>query len=131
MDDYGLLRVGGREKHSLLVYDTRHPLTVHAKHSLSGLLVSAEHLRLLHAGPSLLIASLYSQFHIVLDRTLIRSVTPNSGRLPNNGQESVHQPYFPLLQYKTNLPRADITLLQTTASYACTSKQRSIQFYLY
>ena len=56
---------------------------------------------------------------------------PNSTKLPNNGQESVHQPYFLLLQYKTNLPQADTSLLQTTDSYACTNKQQSIQFYLY
>ena len=42
---------------------------------------------------------------------------PNSGQLPNNEQESVHQPYFPLLQYKTNLPQADTSLLRTTDSY--------------
>ena len=56
---------------------------------------------------------------------------PNSGHLPNNGQESVHQPYFPLLQYKINLPQADTYLLQTMDSYMCTNKQRSIKFYLY
>ena len=48
---------------------------------------------------------------------------PNSGHLPNNGQESMHQPYFPLLHYKTNLPRADTSLFRTMDSYVCTNKQ--------
>ena len=56
---------------------------------------------------------------------------PNSRHLPNNRQDSVHQPYFPLLQYKTNLSQADTSLLRTMDSYACTNKQRPIQFYLY
>ena len=53
---------------------------------------------------------------------------PNSGHLPNNGQESVHQPYFPLLYYKTNLARADSFLLRTMDNCACINKQQSIQF---
>ena len=55
----------------------------------------------------------------------------NSRHLPNNEQESVHQPHFPLLQYKTNHPRADTSLLRTVGSYAYTNKQQSIQFHIY
>ena len=61
---------------------------------------------------------------------LVLTDIPNSRHLPNNGQESMHQPHFPLQQYKTNLPRADTSLLRTTDNYACTNKQRSIQFCL-
>ena len=43
-------------------------------------------------------------------------VIPNNGHIPNNWQKSVHQPHFPLLQYKANLLRVDIE--QRTATRA-------------
>ena len=64
----------------------------------------------------------------IVDTYLITDI-PNSGHLPNNGQESVHQPYFP--QYNTNLTRVDMSLLWTTDSCVCTNKQQSIQFHFY
>ena len=75
LDNDGLLRVGGREEYSNRSRDARHPLIIHAKHHLARLLITSEHKRLLHAGPSLLTASLSSRFHIVRGRSLIRSIT--------------------------------------------------------
>ena len=51
----------------------------------------------------------YRPFAITVE-PLIMDI-PSSGHLPNNGQDFVHQPYFPLLLYKTNLPRVDTSLL--------------------
>ena len=73
--DKGLLRVGGREKHSKRPYDAQHPMILHAKHPILTLLVRAEHVRLLHAGPLLLSASLSRRFHLVKGRNVIRSLT--------------------------------------------------------
>ena len=73
--DKGLLRVGGREKHFKRPYDAQHPMILHAKHPISTLLVRAEHVRLLHAGPLLLSASLSRRFHLVKGRNVIRSLT--------------------------------------------------------
>ena len=77
LDDQGLLRVGGRERHSKRSYDVQHPLIVHSRHPLVRILILSEHTRLLHAGPTLLSASLSSRFHIVRGRSVIRSVTRN------------------------------------------------------
>ena len=77
LDDQGLLRVGGRERHSMRSYDVKHPLIIHSRHPLVRILIVSEHTRLLHAGPTLLSASLSSRFHIIRGRSVIRSVTRN------------------------------------------------------
>ena len=58
LDDNGLMRVGGRLAHSTEPYAKRHPLIVPGKHTLTKLIVRTEYCRLLHAGPTLVAASL-------------------------------------------------------------------------
>ena len=74
LDADGILRVGGRQQHSNVSYDTQHPVILHGKHPLTKLLVHTEHLRLLHAGPQLVSASLGRRFYI-LGGKAVRSVT--------------------------------------------------------
>jgi hypothetical protein len=56
IDQMGLIRVGGRLLHSTLPYDTMRPVTLHSNHHFTKLIVSAEHIRLHHAGPQPMIA---------------------------------------------------------------------------
>ena len=72
LDDHGLLRVGNQSK---LEYSLCHPIILHGNHPVTKLLISTEHLRLLHAGPTLIAASLSRRFHIVGSRRVIRSLT--------------------------------------------------------
>jgi len=58
IDKEGLLRVGGRLQQSTLPYQTMHQMILPSNHHFTKLVVSAEHIRLHHAGPQLLIASL-------------------------------------------------------------------------
>ena len=75
IDTKGLLRVGGRQGISQSIsYEAQHPLTLHGKHPLTHLIVHAEHLHLLHAGPTLLSASLATRYHVVKGRMIICSV---------------------------------------------------------
>ena len=74
LDDMGLLRVGGRQQNSKLIYDSQHPLILHGNHPISKLIIRSEHLRLLHAGPLLVAASLNRRFHIIGGRRVIRSI---------------------------------------------------------
>lgn len=74
LDEDKLLRVGGRLENSLLTPDAKHPLLMHHKHHLARLITEEEHIRLLHAGPQQLLASLREQFWIVGGRTLVKSV---------------------------------------------------------
>ena len=75
LDSTGILRVGGRQQHSDMPYSKRYPVILHHQHPLSHLIVHSEHLRLLHAGPTLLSSSLCRRYHIVGCKRLIRSVT--------------------------------------------------------
>ena len=75
LDKEQLLRVSGRESNSKLSYENQHPLIIHGKHPLTKLLIRSEHTRLLHAGPTLLTASLSRQFHIIGCRKIVRSIT--------------------------------------------------------
>ena len=75
LDDKNILRVGGRERNSQLNYDKQHPVILHGTHPLSKLIIRNEHLRLLHAGPTLTAASLNRRFYLIGGRRAIRSVT--------------------------------------------------------
>ena len=65
LDQTSILRVGGRESNAKLSYSKMHPIILHGKHPISKLIIRSEHLRLLHAGPTLLISSLNHRFHII------------------------------------------------------------------
>ena len=75
LDTGGLMRVGGRLHQSMEQYSKRHPLIMPSKHRLTKLIIKSEHLRLLHAGPTLVAASLARRFSIVGVRRAIRDVT--------------------------------------------------------
>ena len=75
LDSKKVLRVGGRESHSNLSYSKIHPIILHGKHPITKLIVRSEHLRMLHAGPTLLSSSLSCRFHIINLRKIIRSIT--------------------------------------------------------
>lgn len=60
-DPEGLLRVGGRLSHSNIPASMQHPIILSGKHVLVRRLIRDEHLRLLHAGPSLVYTSLLSR----------------------------------------------------------------------
>ena len=56
-------------------YSKRHPVILHGKHHLTHIIVQAEHVRLLHAGPTLLTASLCRRYHIVGCQRAVHSIT--------------------------------------------------------
>ena len=75
VDPVGLFRVGGRLHNSKLPYNHIHPIILHGDHPITKLIVRSEHLRMLHAGPTLLSTTVSLQFHIIGCRRLIRSIT--------------------------------------------------------
>ncbi|XP_031340893.1 uncharacterized protein LOC116169002 [Photinus pyralis] len=72
LDSEGILRVGGRLRKSNYQFDKIHPIVLSGKHRLAKLLTLREHLRLLHAGPQLLLYSLRDQFWIISGRSLTK-----------------------------------------------------------
>ena len=51
IDDKDILRLSGRISNSNLHYEQIHPIILHGKHQITKMIIRAEHLRLLHAGP--------------------------------------------------------------------------------
>jgi hypothetical protein len=58
LDSSDIVRVGGRTQNARLPYHTQHQIVLSGKHPVAKLIILTEHLRLLHAGPTLLGASL-------------------------------------------------------------------------
>lgn len=69
VDADGLLRVGGRLRHSNLPEVIKHPIILRS-HSLLSLLILHHHLRTLHGGSQLTLASLRNEFWILRARAV-------------------------------------------------------------
>lgn len=69
----GTLRVVGRLRNTVLFIANKHPVVLSAK-PLSAPLASSNHVRLLHAGPQLLLVTLRQKFCILGGRNFMRSV---------------------------------------------------------
>ena len=74
LDKESYLRVGGRLQHSHLPYDFKHRLISPPAHHITKLTIMNEHLRLRHAGPQLMSASLRQQYWIPRMKQVIRPV---------------------------------------------------------
>ena len=74
MDDSGLLRVKGRLEHSSLPEAAKHPIILAATHPIAKLIIRAEHLRVLHSGPTLTLSSLSTRFHLIGGKKTVWSV---------------------------------------------------------
>ena len=68
------MRVGGRAGHANLPYNKRHPILLPRRHEFTELLIRSEHQRLLHAGATLVSASLSRRFCILNGKRAIRTM---------------------------------------------------------
>ena len=59
---------------SKLAYCMMHPVILSGKHPLTKLMIQTEHVRLLHAGPTLLMSSLNRRYHIVGGKKVVHSI---------------------------------------------------------
>ena len=75
LDSKNVLHVGSREYYSRRLFSNQHPAILKGSHHITGLIIHTEHVRLLHAGPTLLSASLFYPFHIIGCRITVCSVT--------------------------------------------------------
>ena len=60
----GILRVGSCKGNSM-AFAKVYPVILHGNHPITELLIKTEHLRLLHAGLTLLVVSIVHRFHVV------------------------------------------------------------------
>ncbi|XP_052745323.1 uncharacterized protein LOC128199488 [Bicyclus anynana] len=73
----GIIRVGGRIQASDYAFDMKHPMLLSVKHHLTKLLFEQEHLKLMHAGPQALLASIRTRFWPINGRNLARRTVLN------------------------------------------------------
>lgn len=72
LDSEGLIRVGGRLKHSNLPFQVKHPILLPKAHHLTNLIIDYYHKVHLHAGASCLVTILRQRFWIVSARSVVR-----------------------------------------------------------
>ncbi|XP_055589397.1 uncharacterized protein LOC129741675 [Uranotaenia lowii] len=71
----GILCIGGRLEHSDLSTESKHPMIIPGNHQFSNLLAEIYHIRLLHAGPQLMLSSMRLKFWPLSGRDLCRRIT--------------------------------------------------------
>ncbi|XP_073820604.1 uncharacterized protein [Musca autumnalis] len=74
LDEHGILRVGGRLRHSNLPYEARHQIVLPKKSPLAKVIIFDIHLYTLHAGPRIMQAMLERRFWVVGARSLVRKI---------------------------------------------------------
>ncbi|KRX12510.1 Transposon Tf2-6 polyprotein, partial [Trichinella nelsoni] len=74
IDDNGILRVGGRLRHSDLPFHTKYPVLLPNQHPLVKLLVRDQHIRQLHAGVDQTLSCLRQRYWIVNGRSVVKQV---------------------------------------------------------
>lgn len=62
LDDYQLLRVGGRLKNANIQFEQKHPLLLPSKNHVTHLILEHEHIRLGHAGAQTVLSNIRLQF---------------------------------------------------------------------
>ncbi|KAL0867450.1 hypothetical protein ABMA27_008237 [Loxostege sticticalis] len=99
VDTNGLIRVGGRLDNSPYDFDSKHPILLCSSHVLTKLIFQMQHIKLLHAGPQLLLASIRQTYWplkgknlsklivkkcVICFRHRAQNVQPIMGQLPLN-----------------------------------------------
>ncbi|XP_049870067.1 uncharacterized protein LOC126369610 [Pectinophora gossypiella] len=75
LDKDGLLRVGGRLDNSEVPISQKHPIILAKTSRITELLIQSEHIRLLHAGPKLLLSNLNQKYWLINGIRQIKKVT--------------------------------------------------------
>lgn len=73
IDDWGLIRVGGRLCHAMMSYDEKHSVILPGNSMLAKKLITKSHLSLLHGGNQVVTRHLRQKFWIIGGRNAIRS----------------------------------------------------------
>lgn len=72
IDKFGLLRVGGRLSNASINYEVKHPIILPAKDHLTEVIIKENHIRHLHSGQTLMMATLRQKYWILGCRNLVK-----------------------------------------------------------
>lgn len=99
LDEDNVMRVGGRLSNSVFSFDKKFPILLQSTHRLTKLIFKHEHLKLLHAGPQLMLSSIRETYWPIGGRNLAKTcyhqcmlcsrmkgkvVAPQMGNLPQS-----------------------------------------------
>ncbi|XP_030767150.1 uncharacterized protein LOC115890927 [Sitophilus oryzae] len=74
LDEDGIIRVGGRLKHSHLSYNQKHPTILPTKHTFTELLILHTHLRYLHMGTQALLATIRLEYWPLSGKVAVKRI---------------------------------------------------------
>lgn len=74
VDDTGVIRVGGRLRHSTVAYDNKHQMLLPARHRLTDLIIKYEHAKQLHCGLQGTLAAVRIRFWPISARSTVKRV---------------------------------------------------------
>ncbi|XP_073995272.1 uncharacterized protein [Rhodnius prolixus] len=72
VDQTGILRVGGRLRHSSLPIESKHPILLPRRSQFTNILIDYFHIEHAHAGPATLLAAIQQQYWIPAGRSLVK-----------------------------------------------------------
>lgn len=75
LDEVGLLRVGGRLRHTGLTTDTIHPIILPSSSNLTRLVIDEHHRRNLHGGMQMTVCSIRQEYWLPRGRSLVTDFT--------------------------------------------------------
>ncbi|XP_062713353.1 uncharacterized protein LOC134290270 [Aedes albopictus] len=91
-DEKGILRVGGRLRHSNEPYETKHPILLPGNHPFTKLLARHYHHKLLHGGLRLMLAVIRENYWPVNGKRLLRGITRSCYECTRTNPVPVRQP---------------------------------------
>ncbi|UYV74135.1 hypothetical protein LAZ67_11002219, partial [Cordylochernes scorpioides] len=91
IDSQGILRVGGRLRHSDLDIDQKHPMLIPRDHFVTKLIVLHYHLNNLHSGTQLTLSLIRNKFWIPSGRNLIKRVLNQCLVCLKSKSKAIHQ----------------------------------------
>ncbi|XP_055634174.1 uncharacterized protein LOC129774459 [Toxorhynchites rutilus septentrionalis] len=99
----GLIRVGGRLKHSAESEETKHPVVLPARHHFTQIIIRYYHEKLLHAGPQLLLGAVRLRYWPLGGRNLARYIVHHCQRCFRAKPSAIQQ-------FMGELPSARVTV---------------------
>lgn len=115
LDVNKIIRVGGRLNNSPYDYDTKHPILLCSKHQLTKLIFQTQHVKLLHAGPQLLLANIRQNYWPIKGKNLAKSTVNNCLKCFRFKAKSSQ----PLMgQLPTNRTHLEFPFLHSSVDYA-------------
>lgn len=102
LDDHSILRVGGRLKHASLPYDSQHQIILHKDNPITYKIVHDCHLKNLHGGITLLIATLRQRYWIVGARELAKRVCDKCSACQRYNAKANYQLMGDLPKFRVN-----------------------------